>query len=365
MPIYKYLITWFKRYNYLRLRLVRIFLLALFLNLIFGLLFFLAERGAQPGLDLLDSIWWSMVTMTTVGYGDLYPQTDIGRFLIAYPCMLVGIAIIGYLLGLAAESIFDHISKKRRGLVQINRENHIIICNYPGLDKILRITAELKLHPAYENSFFVIVSDTISKLPEGLPTNEFAFVFGNPNREIALQKANIEAANGVFILASDPLNSDADSITFAIATVVELLRSEHQYDYKVVAELTRKENLNLLKKARVDGVVTPEGLTDCLLAQEFLYPGIHEIITQIVSNEIGSQFYILDTRLAGYKVADVQVAVLKHPANLQIIGIIKEGRTILNPAKDVVINPDDKLIMLAEHRRDFSSIEDDILSSSS
>jgi voltage-gated potassium channel len=363
MPIYKYLITWFKRYNYLRLRLVRIFLLALFLNLIFGLLFFLAERGAQPELDLLDSIWWSMVTMTTVGYGDLYPQTDIGRFLIAYPCMLVGIAIIGYLLGLAAESIFDHISKKRRGLVQITRENHIIICNFPGLDKILRITAELKLHPAYENSFFVIVSDIITKLPEGLPTNEFAFVFGNPNREIALQKANIEAANGVFILASDPLNSDADSITFAIATVVELLRSEHQYHYKVVAELTRKENLNLLKKARVDGVVTPEGLADCLLAQEFLYPGIHEIITQIVSNEIGSQFYILDTRLAGYKVADVQVAVLKHPANLQIIGIIKEGKTILNPAKDVIINPDDKLIMLAEHRRDFSTIEDDILSS--
>ena len=363
MPIYKYLITWFKRYNYLRLRLVRIFLLALFLNLIFGLLFFLAERGAQPELDLLDSIWWSMVTMTTVGYGDLYPQTDIGRFLIAYPCMLVGIAIIGYLLGLAAESIFDHISIKRRGLVQITRENHIIICNFPGLDKILRITAELKLHPAYENSFFVIVSDIITKLPEGLPTNEFAFVFGNPNREIALQKANIEAANGVFILASDPLNSDADSITFAIATVVELLRSEHQYHYKVVAELTRKENLNLLKKARVDGVVTPEGLADCLLAQEFLYPGIHEIITQIVSNEIGSQFYILDTRLAGYKVADVQVAVLKHPANLQIIGIIKEGKTILNPAKDVIINPDDKLIMLAEHRRDFSTIEDDILDS--
>jgi len=363
MPIYKYLITWFKRYRYMRLRLFRIFLLALFLNLIFGLFFFLAERGAQPELDILDSIWWSMVTMTTVGYGDLYPQTEIGRFLIAYPCMLFGIAIIGYLLGLAAESIFDHISKKKRGLVQITRENHIIICNFPSIDKVIRITAELKLHPAYENAFFVIVSDTITKLPESLPAGKFAFVYGNPNLEATLRQANIQSAAGIFILATDLLNSDADSITFTIATVVGLLRSEHQYRYKVVAELSRKENFNLLKKARVDGIVTPEGLTDCLLAQEFLYPGIHEIITQIVSNEIGSQFYILDTRLAGHKVADIQVAVLKHPTNLQIIGIIKEGRTILNPAKDVIINPDDKLIMLAEHRRDFSSIEDDILSS--
>ncbi|MCK5682107.1 NAD-binding protein [bacterium] len=361
MPIFRYLRLWIRRHNYLRLRLTRMLLLVLCLNLIFGLLFFLAERNSQPGLDLLDSIWWAMVTMTTVGYGDLSPQTDIGRFFIAYPCMLLGIAIIGYLLGLAAESIFDHISKKKRGLVQITKENHIIICNFPNLDKLKRLTAELKLHPAYENSFFVIVSDTITKLPDTLKPEEFAFVVGNPNRETVLQKANIEAAAGVFILAGDPLNSDADSITFAIATVVGLLRQEYKSNYKVVAELIHKENLPLLEKARVDGIVTPEGLSDCLLAQEFLYPGIHEIITQIVSNEIGSQFYILETKLAGHKVADIQIEVLKHPANLQVIGIIKAGKTILNPAKDMIIEKSDKLIMLAEHRRDFSLIEDDIL----
>ncbi len=353
------------QHNYLRLRLVQIFSLALTLNILFGLLFYLVERSAQPELDLLDSIWWSMVTMTTVGYGDLYPQTNIGRFLIAYPCMLFGIAIIGYLLGLAAESIFDHISKKKRGLVQITKENHIIICNFPNLNKLLRLTAELKLHPSYEHSFFVIVSDTITKLPESLPKNEFAFVYGNPTSETVLQKANLNAAAGVFILASDPFNSDADAITFAIASVLELIRQEHHYSYKVVAELIHQENFSLLQKAKVDGIVTPEGLTDCLLAQEFLYPGIHEIITQIISNKIGSQFYILDTKLAGHKVSDIQVAVLKHPANLQVIGIIKQGKTILNPAKEECIEEGNKLIMLAESRRDFSVIEQDILSSNS
>ena len=170
MPIFRYLRLLLRRHNYLRLRLVQMFSLVLFLNIFFGLLYFLVERHAQPGLDLLDSIWWAMVTMTTVGYGDLYPHTNIGRFLIAYPCMLVGIAIIGYFLGLAAESIFDHISNKKRGLVQITKENHIIICNFPDREKILRMTAELKLHPAYENALFVIISDTIDKLPENQKT---------------------------------------------------------------------------------------------------------------------------------------------------------------------------------------------------
>ncbi|MBN2809228.1 MAG: ion transporter [Deltaproteobacteria bacterium] len=361
MPIFQRLLTWLNRHSYLRPRLVRIFSLALALNLLFGLLFYLAERTVQPEIDLFDSIWWAMVTMTTVGYGDLYPQTEIGRFLIAYPCMLLGIAIIGYLLGMTAESVFDHISRKKRGLVQITKENHIIICNFPNLDKLKRLSTELKLHPNYKDSFFVVISDTIEKLPESLPTDTFAFVYGNPTSETVLQRANIKAAAGLFILAGDPSNSDADAITFAIASVVELLRQEHHYPLKMTAELIHKENLSLLRKARVDGIVTPEGLTDCLLAQEFLYPGIHEIITQIVSNEIGSQFYILDTRLAGHRVSDIQVAVLKHPANLQVIGIIKQGKTILNPAKDECIETGDKLIMLAESRRDFSVIEQDIL----
>ncbi len=365
MPIFQRFLSWLHQHNYQRLRLVRIFSLALFLNLFFGLVFYLVERNVQPELDLADSIWWAMVTMTTVGYGDLSPQTEIGRFLIAYPCMLVGIAIIGYLLGMVAESVFDYISKRKRGLVQITREHHIIICNFPTLDKLKRLTAELKLHPAYEHSFFVIVSDTITKLPESLPADDFAFVYGNPTSEQVLHKANLMAAAGVFILAGDPFNSDADAITFAIASVVEQLRQEHHYPFKMVAELIHHENLCLLQRAKVDGIVTPEGLTDCLLAQEFLYPGIHEIITQIISNKIGSQFYILDTQLAGHKVADIQVAVLKHPANLQVIGIIKQGKTILNPAKNECIEEGNKLIMLAESRRDFSVIEKDILNSDS
>jgi len=365
MPVFQHLLVWLRQHSYLRLRLVQMFSLALGLNLFFGLLFYLAERTAQPEIDLADGIWWSMVTMTTVGYGDLYPQTEVGRYLIAYPCMLFGIAIIGYLLGMAAESIFDHITKKKRGLVQITKDNHIIICNFPNLAKLIRLTSELKLHPAYQNSFFVVVSDSITKLPESLPTDEFAFVYGNPTSEPVLQKANIEAAAGIFVLAADPFNSDADSITFAIASVVELIRQEHHYPFKVVAELIHQENFSLLQKAKVDGIVTPEGLADCLLAQEFLYPGIHEIITQIISNKIGSQFYILETKLAGHKVADIQVAVLKHPANLQVIGIIKAGKTILNPAKSITIDEHDKLIMLAESRRDFSVIEQDILSSNS
>ena len=85
-----------------------ILIVAVLLNVVLGVLFYVAERGVQEGLTLVDSIWWAMVTMTTVGYGDFYAKTFIGRFLISYPCMLLGIGVFGYLVGIVANSLLNH-----------------------------------------------------------------------------------------------------------------------------------------------------------------------------------------------------------------------------------------------------------------
>ena len=55
-----------------------------------------AERG-QPGStvgNFGDALWWSGVTVTTVGYGDVYPVTHVGR-MVAFALMLVGVSMIG------------------------------------------------------------------------------------------------------------------------------------------------------------------------------------------------------------------------------------------------------------------------------
>ncbi len=57
-----------------------------------GFLYF--EIGNRPDLGWADAVWWSVVTMTTVGYGDLFPETMGGRYLIGFPTMLVGVSIL-------------------------------------------------------------------------------------------------------------------------------------------------------------------------------------------------------------------------------------------------------------------------------
>lgn len=69
------------------------------------------ERNA-PGASIItfpDGLWWAVVTITTVGYGDLYPVTDIGR-LIAIAVMLGGIALIGVVTATLASWIVERVS---------------------------------------------------------------------------------------------------------------------------------------------------------------------------------------------------------------------------------------------------------------
>lgn len=337
---------------------------AIILNLLFGIGFYFAERDIQDGLTLLDSIWWAMVTMTTVGYGDYSAGTPVGRFLISYPCMVLGIGIIGYLVGALAESMLERISKKRKGLMNITDKNHIIICNCPAIQKLLLLVKEIRANREYADRHFVVISDRFNEMPEEFKAHHIQFVKGDPTREDILMKANICSAAGVFILAEDPQNTTSDEKTFAVGTIIEMLKKENNLSLKVVVELISKENMKMMRRSNVDGIVTPDGITDCLMAQEFVSPGVHDIVHQIISNTVGSQFYVFDTRLQGRKVLDIQVAVLEHPANLQVIGIIKQEKQILNPPKTMMIEEGDKLIMLAESAEDFKSIEKDILAKS-
>jgi voltage-gated potassium channel len=72
-----------------------------------------AERHA-PGASIVtfpDGLWWAVVTITTVGYGDLYPVTDTGR-LIAVAVMLGGIALIGVVTATLASWIVERVARK-------------------------------------------------------------------------------------------------------------------------------------------------------------------------------------------------------------------------------------------------------------
>ena len=331
------------------------------LNIVFGVAFYFVERDAQEGLTFLDSLWWSMVTMTTVGYGDFYAKTFVGRFLISYPCMILGIGIIGYLVGAIANTMIDWASKKRKGGMKVRFKNHVIICNFPGSDKVLTIIRELRACKRYAKARFVIVSETLDEIPQSLIEEKVAFVKGFPTDEETLFNANILECSGVVVLAEDPSDPRSDDRTFMVGSIIELIEIEKGVSIKTVTELVGKRNIKNMERARVDGIVANEDVSACLLSQEFLNPGVSHVISQILSNTIGSQIYFHPSRLVGRPIYDLQLSMLKHESNIQLIGIIQGKNQILNPPKNLIIGEGDKLVILAEDLLDLDRIEQEIL----
>ena len=346
-------------------RVLLVLLWAFALNLLFGTAFYFAERGAQDGLTLADSIWWAMVTMTTVGYGDYFAQTATGRFLVSYPTFLLGIGLLGYFLGSVADTVIKSASARRKGLKPIMKSDHILICGYPSPTKVLQIVLELREVEAYRRTDIALITNALEELPEKLATEGVLFVRGRPQSEDVLKQAGVERCQGAFVLAEKGEEEDADAQTFTTSAIIESISQECGRDIRVISELMGRQNVKMMRRSSVDGIVTHEGITDCLLVQEFLSPGVNQIFHQIITNQIGSQFHILKTRLQGKKIRDLQIAALEHPYNLQVIGLVQDGSFLLNPSSQHIIGSRERLIVLAEKSSDFEDVEDTVLNETS
>lgn len=104
---------------------------------ILGSLMYLVEGGANSGFDSIPrSIYWAIVTMTTVGYGDISPQTNFGQFLAAI-VMILGYAVIAVPTGIVSSEMISGKKKKSDVSTQVcmncGREGHdadAIYCKY-------------------------------------------------------------------------------------------------------------------------------------------------------------------------------------------------------------------------------------------
>ena len=345
------------RNSNLTVRLLSVISAALTLNVGFGILFYIAESGIKPELTLVDSIWWAMVTMTTVGYGDIFAETWQGRFLVSYPCFIFGIGLIGYLLGMLAENMIEITSRRKKGLSKIRMKEHLIICHCPSTSKILHIVSEIRAVSDYLDTAIVVISDKLEERPQEFLEKNISFVNGNPEDIDILRKANVESAKGVIILASAQGESNSDASTFTIASSVEFISEETGKDIITVAELLNEKSGPLFKKTKIDGAVTVEGLTDKMMVQELLHPGIHNTFNQLLTNTAGSQLYTCKTKLVGKKLVNIQTAALAYEGDLQIIGLKRGDQQLLNPNKQIIIEEGDQLIVLAESATDFTSFE--------
>ena len=308
-----------------------------------GFLYF--ELPSRPTLGWDDAIWWSLVTMTTVGYGDLFPTDLWGRILVGYPTMLLGVGILGYILSLLATAMVETRMMEVRGMKPCLESNHILICNFISLGKTQSLIDQLRKDPLTEHSHIVIVDDRCEELPAELQREGIQFVKGDPSREATLRQAGLNQAQSV-IIQSDIANlENADNRNLKIALTIESLNK----DVYTVVECLEPTNEIYFQRTGCDSVVCIASLTEQIMVQELLDPGIGTVLSELTSNVHGNQFYMMDIPAGSAKTVE-QLDRQARQSGAILIGIRREQTNHLVPPADYPLQTDDKAILIAATR---------------
>ncbi len=308
-----------------------------------GFMYF--EQAEKPDLAWGDALWWSIVTMATVGYGDFFPVTTGGRYLIGIPTMVFGISILGYLLSTLATFLIEERSKELKGMSELVVRDHILLIHFPGTARVQAVLAELRNDPKTKHAPVVLVDAVLEELPEVLADAGLRFVRGDASKESTLERACFRHAQFAIVLSRNPNDPSTDNANLAAALTLEHLHP----GIFTVAECIDPERVELLYKAGCDAVVCLTALATNLVVHELLDPGVQRVIGEATNNLSGQSFYMVTVARAGA----ATYATARHALEERgcaALGLEHGSKVVLNPAPATKLHDGDRVVCIAPHR---------------
>ncbi|MFP4308458.1 MAG: potassium channel family protein, partial [Desulfococcaceae bacterium] len=294
-----------------------------------------------------DALWWSIVTLTTVGYGDISPATLGGR-LVGITIMVAGIGFLGTLTATIASIFVENRLLENRGMHATEMKDHFIICgwNFRGQ----KIVEELRADPKCRHLPLVVLAD----LPEKpVQDSRLHFIAGEVEAD-TLKRANIDEARVVIVLSDERLNAYSRDAKTVLTTLT--IESVNPNVYTCV-ELMDERNVPHCKRAHADEIIVAGELAANLLVQAALDHGITRMISELVSNRVGEELFKvpLPADLAG-KTFFEALCRLKEDHDILCLGLEDaDGKNLVaNPDKDHRLSPEDRLIVIARDRPDLT-----------
>lgn len=317
-----------------------------------GLTVWLSEHNANSSVvTMADGFWWALVTLTTVGFGDISPVTPLGRIIGAI-LMMGGMFTLAVFAGIVGRTLltsalaFNEEQHRMSNLI-----DHVIICGYhPGARMLLDTLRE-----EIPASMPVLVMAP-GERPQDIPP-DMTWIAGDPTKESELDKADLVGARAVIIVGQrSGLPQQADAVTIMTAFTIRSYLSKQSQTARrerplhIVAEILDPENASHAETAGADEVIQSTRLGFSLLAHAVQMPGTAAIVGSVASAGAHS-LYIgrLPEAVATPTTFGALADALKLSHGVLLIGI-REGEGAedrLNPPNDCAIGAGCRLLYLA------------------
>ena len=308
------------------------------LAVIAGILLFgtIGFQIVEPAYGFLDSLYMTVITITTIGYGEIIPLSTAGK---VFNLMLICVGWIGLVLAarMAGEIIIHGQMTKIFGRHRMDKKlaslkDHFVVCGYGRVGGV--VCEELTNY----NTRFVVIERNPESVEE-LINKGYAFYQGDCTDDLSLITAGINRAKGL-------INAVADE---ADAVYITLTCRQLNPSLFIVARADSPSAVQKLKRAGADKVISPHISAGSRMVMGALRPNvvdfmtiapkegegglrIEEVVVSAGSPLIGKSFKELNVR-ARY--------------GLNVIGIKKtDGKMIYNPTAEQVVDSGDTLIMV-------------------
>ncbi|QMV85914.1 potassium channel family protein [Corynebacterium hindlerae] len=304
---------------------IRRFVYATLLLALVAVLVYFDKGGYTEHLTFIDAVYYSAVSLSTTGYGDITPVTQHARLMNIIVITPLRIAFLILLVG----TTLSVLTEESRRALQIQRwrkrlRNHTVVIGFgtKGRSAVAALLADGT--PASQ----IVVIDNDPTSLELAANQGLATVQGSATKSDVLKLAGVTRAKAVVVAPN--LDDTAVLVTLSVREIAP--------SAMIVASVRESENMHLLKQSGADSVVISSETAGRLLGLATVTPSVVEMMEDLLSPDEG---FSIAERLVG---EDEVGANPRHLADI-VLGVVRSGELYRIDAPEAeIVEPGDRLL---------------------